>query len=57
MVSSILNYMFTEDVVRSMGDYYSMVYSWSAFALTVLFALFALGFCWLLLFSIYRSFR
>ena len=39
MIDNILSLFFTQSVISAMGDYYTMIYSWSVFALFVLFCL------------------
>lgn len=39
MIDTILGGLYTPTVVEKMGDIYPHVYSWSAFALVVLYAL------------------
>ena len=49
MVDSILSLLYDSTVVDKMGDMYPIIYSWSAFALTVVYVLTGfVAFCMLL---------
>lgn len=58
MINTILSQFFTNDVVSNMGSYwYEIVYSWSVFALIVVFALSSLVCLWALISTLLRWFR
>lgn len=49
MVDSILSLLYNSTVIDKMGDMYPIIYSWSAFALTVIYVLTGfVSFCMLL---------
>lgn len=41
MINTILNGLYTFDVIEKMGGWYNCVYSWSAFAIAVAYVLVA----------------
>lgn len=41
MINTILNGLYSPDVVEKMGGWYDCVYSWSAFSITVAYVLVA----------------
>ena len=41
MFQSIIGQLYTPDVVSSMGDWYSVIYSWTHFAFSLAFCLVA----------------
>ena len=41
MINTILNGLYSSDVIEKMGGWYDCVYSWSAFAITVAYLLIA----------------
>lgn len=49
MVDGILNLLYNSTVIDKMGDMYPMIYSWSAFALAMVYVLTGfVAFCMLL---------
>ena len=41
LINSILDVLYTSEVVEKMGGWYDCVYSWSAFAITIAYVLIA----------------
>lgn len=41
LINSILDGLYTSDVIEKMGGWYDCVYSWSAFSITVAYVLVA----------------
>lgn len=41
MIDTILNGLYTSEVIEKMGGWYDCVYSWSAFSITVAYVLVA----------------
>ena len=49
MVDSILSFLYDSTVIDKMGDMYPIIYSWSAFALAIVYVLVGfVSFCMLL---------
>ena len=57
MINTILNSLYTSDVVEKMGDWYDCVYSWSAFSITIAYVLIAVIAFLALIFWFGRWFR